>query len=80
MRRRVPQDEARDAVRQGRRVPMQDVVQRIQQSRGGRVLNAYPENGPDGRPMYRVRWSTPDGRRIDYLVDAETGEIVGREN
>ena len=29
-----------------------------------------------GRPIYRVRWMTRDGRRIDYLVDAATGAIL----
>jgi hypothetical protein len=79
-RRRMPQDEARDAVAQGRRVPMQEVVQRIQRRTPGRILNAYPETDASGRARYRVRWGTQDGRRIDYLVDAQTGEIVGRED
>ena len=28
-------------------------------------------------PAYRVRWAEPDGQRIDYMVDAETGAILG---
>jgi uncharacterized membrane protein YkoI len=33
--------------------------------------------GPDGRTLYRLRWATNDGRRIDYLVDAATGAVIG---
>ena len=38
---------------------------------GGRVLDA----GLEGR-NYRVRWAAADGRRIDFIVDAETGQII----
>ena len=30
----------------------------------------------DGRPVYRVFWLTVHGRRVDYLVDAQTGVIL----
>ena len=43
----------------------------------GQLLDAGLENR-GGRPIYRVRWQTPDGRRIDYIVDAQTGQIIGR--
>ncbi len=28
------------------------------------------------RPIYRVRWMTHNGRRMDYLIDAATGAIL----
>ena len=31
----------------------------------------------DGRQVYRVMWLTRQGRRLDYVVDAETGRILG---
>ena len=46
---------------------------------GGRMLDAGVENH-GGREVYRVRWATGDGRRVDYLVDAQTGAIVGVED
>jgi uncharacterized membrane protein YkoI len=46
---------------------------------GGRLLDAQVEDR-GGRSVYRVRWSTGDGRRIDYFVDAETGAIIGEED
>jgi uncharacterized membrane protein YkoI len=29
--------------------------------------------------VYRVRWATTDGRRIDYIVDAQTGVVLRAE-
>ena len=42
----------------------------------GRHLDAGLETGAGGRPVYRVRWAAEDGRRIDYVVDAEIGAII----
>jgi uncharacterized membrane protein YkoI len=46
---------------------------------GGRMLDAGTENR-GGRTVYRVRWATGDGRRVDYIVDAQTGQIIGEED
>ncbi len=51
------------------------VIESIRRRSPGRQLDtdlAYM----DGRPIYRVRWLTDHGRRMDYLVDAETGVIL----
>jgi hypothetical protein len=51
------------------------VIQSIRQRSPGRELDtdvAYM----DGRAVYRVRWLTARGRRMDYIVDAETGAIL----
>jgi uncharacterized membrane protein YkoI len=65
-------------VRQGRIIPLSRVVQNLQRLRPGRVLDAGLETGPDGRAAYRVRWAAAGGRRIDFIIDAETGAIIGR--
>ncbi len=70
-------DDARDGVRGGRLVPLEQVIRGIARSTPGRLLDAGLEGGDD-RPIYRVRWQTNDGRRIDYIVDARTGQIIGR--
>jgi YebC/PmpR family DNA-binding regulatory protein len=31
-----------------------------------------------GRPVYRVRWQAANGERIDFIVDARSGAIIGR--
>ncbi|HLZ84545.1 MAG TPA: PepSY domain-containing protein [Caulobacteraceae bacterium] len=51
------------------------VIESIQRRSPGRQLDAdvgYME----GRPVYRVRWLTAHGRRMDYIVDAESGAIL----
>jgi len=72
------QDQARMGVLQGRIMPLSRVVQNLERLRPGRVLDAGLEAGPDGRPTYRVRWAATGGRRIDFIVDAETGAVIGR--
>jgi uncharacterized membrane protein YkoI len=51
------------------------VIESIQHRSPGRQLDAYMDY-VDGRPVYRVRWLTVHGRRMDYLVDAMTGAIL----
>lgn len=68
---RARQDEARGGVQSGRLVPLSRVIEMISRRVPGRVLDA----GLEGR-NYRVRWATADGRRIDFIVDAETGQIL----
>lgn len=71
------QAEARRAVREGRHVSLGQAIDAIRRRTPGRQLDAEMEPGPGGRHVYRVRWATADGRRIDYIVDAETGAIIG---
>ncbi len=72
------QDQARRGVRQGGMLPLGQVMQNISRTTPGRLLDAGLEPGPDGRPAYRVRWAAAGGRRIDFIVDAATGAIIGR--
>jgi uncharacterized membrane protein YkoI len=51
------------------------VIANIRGHTPGRQLDAGLEQlGP--RLVYRVRWMTAQGRRVDYIVDAATGAIV----
>jgi len=51
------------------------VIQSLQRRSPGRQLDA--EVGYlDGRTVYRVLWLTERGRRMDYIVDAETGAVL----
>jgi hypothetical protein len=62
------------------RVPLDGVISQMHHRfPGGRMLDAGVENY-GGREVYRVRWATGDGRRVDYLVDAQTGAILGVED
>ena len=73
---RPQQDEARKAVREGKHIPLDRVLNAIRRQTPGRQLDAGIEQTRDGRTVYRVRWAAADGRRLDYIVDAETGAIL----
>jgi len=64
-------DQARDGVRNGRLRPLSDIIGELQARFGGRLLGQELENeGP--RTVYRIRWMTQDGRRVDLVVDAQS--------
>jgi uncharacterized membrane protein YkoI len=72
---REQQDEARWGVRRGEMKPLGRVIEGIGRRTPGRQLDAGIEY-EGGRAVYRVRWITTHGRRIDYIVDAATGAIL----
>jgi hypothetical protein len=72
---RLQQDEARQGVRQHRIMPLGRVIEQINTRSPGRQLDVGLEYQGD-KPIYRVRWMTRDGRRVDYLIDAATGAIL----
>ena len=72
---RQQQGEAREAVQSGRAIALGRVMEQIRRRTPGRPLDAGMEQSGN-RPVYRVRWAAEDGRRIDYIVDAETGAIL----
>ena len=62
----------------GRLVPLSRVLAMIAQREPGRHLNTtMGESG--GRPAYLVQWQTADGRVVIFVVDAESGQIIGRQ-
>jgi hypothetical protein len=69
------QNRARAAVKQGRHIPLFTVVRKLRRRMGGKILDAGLEHW-NGRTVYRVRWAAK-GRRADYLVDAQTGHVLG---
>ncbi len=72
---REQQDEARQGVKQGRYVPLGQVIAQINRRTPGYQLDAGLEQS-NGRAVYRVRWAAANGRRIDYIVDAVSGSIL----
>jgi uncharacterized membrane protein YkoI len=32
-----------------------------------------------GRPAYFVQWQLPDGRVVVFVVDAESGQVIGQQ-
>jgi hypothetical protein len=72
---RQQQDEARQLRRQQRIMPLETVIQQIRRRSPGRQLDAGLEYQGE-RAVYRLRWMTPDGRRVDYIIDAATGQVL----
>ncbi len=75
---RQQQDEARRGVRQGRMMPLEQVVARLSRRTPGRLLDTGIETR-GGQTVYRVRWQAADGRRIDYIVDAGSGGVLSAQ-
>ena len=76
---RGDQDEARAAVQAGRQVPLSRVLATIAaRSPGGRHLNTTMGD-QGGKPAYFVQWQQPNGRVVVFIVDAETGAVIGQQ-
>lgn len=72
---RYTADEARDAVRSGDVLPALRVIRDVRQRYpGAEVLDAELERG--SQPRYIIKILTRDGRRVDVIVDAQTGAIL----
>lgn len=62
----------------GRQAPLSRVLASIAARQPGRHLNTtMGEAG--GRPAYFVQWQLADGRVVIFVVDAESGQIIGRQ-
>jgi hypothetical protein len=72
---RLQQDEVRNGVRAHQLMPLGRVIEQVRLHTPGKQLDTGLEYEGQ-RPIYRVRWMTRDGRRIDYLIDAVTGAIL----
>ena len=75
---RSDQDQARAAVRAGRQAPLSKVLAMIAARTPGRHLNTTMGDS-GGRPAYFVQWQMPNGRVKVFVVDAETGAMIGEQ-
>jgi hypothetical protein len=62
----------------GRQVPLSRVLATISGHTPGRHLNTTMGD-QGGRPAYFVKWQMPDGRVVVIIVDACTGQELGRQ-
>jgi uncharacterized membrane protein YkoI len=65
------QGPGRGGARGGQTISMEQAVSIVARRVPGRLLDASPMGA-----NYRIVWLTNDGRRIDFIVDAETGQIL----
>ena len=73
---RLTADDARDAVRAGRKKPLEVLLPTIRAQIGGSLIKVEEAGARGGRPIYVLRWKTDDGRLVFLEVDAETGAIL----
>ncbi len=70
--------QARDAVKQGRTVPLSRIFQSLKREYGGYQLGADLYSRDGGGAVYEIDWLTDDGRKVHVTVDAETGAVLDR--
>lgn len=70
------QNRARDAVRRGQILSLEDVTRRVQTRYPGRLLDVrLDESGR--QPVYHLKMLTRDGRVMLLAVDARTAQVLG---
>jgi uncharacterized membrane protein YkoI len=75
---RDDQDQARAAVRAGKQIPLAKVIQMIAARTPGQQINTtVGEQG--GRAAYFVQWRKSNGGVVVFVVDAESGAILGQQ-
>lgn len=75
---RGDQDQAREGVRSGRQVPLSRVLDMLRSRYPGRHLNTT-QGEAGGRSAYFVQWQMENGRVVVFVVDAESGQVIGRQ-
>lgn len=70
--------QAREAVRDGRNVPLSRIFQQLKREYGGYQLGAELYSREDGSTFYEIDWMTEDGRKAQFMVDARSGSVLER--
>ncbi len=66
---------AREWVASGRILPLAEILATLEREYDGRLLEAELEE-EDDRPVYELEWLTPDGRVLEFEVDARDGTLL----
>lgn len=70
--------QAREAVKEGRTVPLSRIFQTLKREYGGYQLGADLYSQDTGGAVYRIDWLSEDGRKVQVTVDARTGAVLER--
>jgi uncharacterized membrane protein YkoI len=70
--------QAREAVKEGRTVPLSKIFQSLKREYGGYQLGADLYSRDAGGAVYEIDWLTEDGRKVHVIVDAQTGAVLER--
>lgn len=68
-------DRARRAVEQGLILPFKDILAKVQQAYPGQILKAELDD-EDGILVYELKILSSDGRVVEVVYDARTGELL----
>ena len=73
------QEAGRPGAQAGRQVPLSRVLSMLAQRYPGKQLNTtMGESG--GRPAYMIQWQmAKDGHVVVFMVDVETGQVIGQQ-
>src|SRR6185437_58260 len=67
-----------DAARGGHLMPLKNVIRMMQARMPGKYINTTVGD-QGGKAVYLVQWRMPDGRLVVYVVDAQSGAMLGRQ-
>ena len=70
--------QARDSRNEGRTVALSDIFNRLKREYGGYQLSADLYDRGNGKSVYEIDWMTRDGRKMHFVVDAQSGSILDR--
>ena len=74
----IDQRRAREAVLAGEIRPLAEILQRVQPQLGGEVIATELER-EHGRWVYEFKVLRPDGRLVEWYVDARDGSVLKTE-
>jgi uncharacterized membrane protein YkoI len=75
-------DDARAALQQGAILPIAEILGRVAAEVPGELIEVELEQEDhEGHAgwIYELKLITPDGRRLEIIVDAATGRLLGQE-
>lgn len=75
---RSDHDDVRASVATGKRLSLSQILMRIEQTHGGRVLEIESDR-ENGRDLYEIELLDEQGRVIELEVDAITGDLLETE-
>ncbi|MGE0800941.1 MAG: PepSY domain-containing protein [Lautropia sp.] len=73
---RATHDAVRRAVQAGQLKPLAEILQIVQKTHPGRVLDVDLEQDADGRRWYEIKLLNRDSQRVELYVDAVTGAEI----
>jgi len=68
--------EARDARQNGDIVPLRDIFRRLEREYGGYQISAELFSKRGGGSEYHIQWMTERGRKMRFVVDAQSGRVT----